>query len=380
MTAPGAKTQIRIIVTGGGTGGHLFPGIAVAKELRHKLGDCQIMFIGTDRHIDRNSLDRENFIVRSLQCSGLKGMGLGQRLRTGLRLPFAVLEAIKLIRDFKPHLVIGVGGYVTGPVLLAARLLAIPSCIHEQNSIPGLANRMSGRLVDKIFLSLPCSHGFPKNKSVLTGNPVRTEILAAALKRKEERPSEPMTIVILGGSQGAHRLNQLVLEAAELLIATSPKRLRFVHQTGVKDKELVTQTYHRLGIEAVCDDFFRDMADIYAKADLAISRAGATTLAELSVSGIPAILVPYPYAADNHQELNGSYYVHDGGALLYRESELSAKVLAQQVVSLLNNPEKLRTMGDTMKTLGKPEASSEIVTHCLHLIGQTDVAPQHNNI
>ncbi|MDH4317110.1 MAG: undecaprenyldiphospho-muramoylpentapeptide beta-N-acetylglucosaminyltransferase [Desulfobulbaceae bacterium] len=380
MNAASAMTQIRIIVTGGGTGGHLFPGIAVAKELRHKIGDCQIMFIGTDRHIDRNSLDREEFIVRSLRCSGLKGMGLGKRLRTGLRLPFAVLEAMKLIRDFKPQLVIGVGGYVTGPVLLAARLLKIPSCIHEQNSVPGLANRLSGRLVDKIFLSLPSSHGFPKHKSVLTGNPVRTEILAAALERTEKRSTEPLTIVILGGSQGAHRLNQLVLEAAEFLTASSPNRLRFVHQTGIKDKELVAQTYHRLGIDAVCEDFFPDMAGVYAKADLAISRAGATTLAELSVSGIPAILVPYPYAADNHQELNGTYYVHGGGALLYRESELNGNMLAQQVLSLLNNPEKLRTMGDTMKTLGKPEASSEIVSHCLHLIGLPDIAPQHHGI
>ena len=380
MNDHSTTSQIRIIVTGGGTGGHLFPGIAVATELRKKIGNCEIMFIGTDRHIDRNSLADVGFKVRSLQCSGLKGLGTGQRIKTAIQLPFAVLEATKLINEFKPHLVIGVGGYVTGPVLLAARLKSIPTCIHEQNSVPGLANRISSKIVDKIFTSRPCNKTFPQHKTVLTGNPVREEILAVAKKNRLLRESDPLTIIILGGSQGAHRLNELALEAAKQLSSTFPNPLRFIHQTGAKDKQWVRQTYLDLGIDAICDDFFHDMASIYRRADLAISRAGATTLAELSVTGTPAILVPYPFAADNHQEINGSYYVQGQAAYLYRENELNGKLLTDQIVSLLNNSEKLRTMADKMKSLGKPNATVEIVTHCQRLMDKPDTTQSYNRI
>jgi len=380
MNKHSATSKIRIIVTGGGTGGHLFPGIAVATKLRKNIGNCEIMFIGTDRHIDRNSLANVDFKVRSLQCSGLKGLGTGQRLKTALQLPFAIFEAIKFINEFKPHLVIGVGGYVTGPVLLAAKLKSIPTCIHEQNSVPGLANRISSKIVDKVFISLPIDNGFPQHKTILTGNPVREEILAVAQKKRSLQESEPLTIIILGGSQGAHRLNELVLEAAKELTITSPKPLRFIHQTGSKDKQWVRQAYLDLGIDAICDDFFGDMASIYHQADLAICRAGATTLAELSATGTPSILVPYPFAADNHQEINGSYYVQGQGAYLYKENELTGKLLTDQIVSLLNNSEKLRNMADKMRSLAKLDATDEIVNHCLRLLDIPDTTQSYNQI
>jgi UDP-N-acetylglucosamine--N-acetylmuramyl-(pentapeptide) pyrophosphoryl-undecaprenol N-acetylglucosamine transferase len=362
------KSIQRILITGGGTGGHLFPGIAVAEAILKKYPGSEVVFIGTERQIDAKALRNRPFTTISLKSSGLKGLGLSAKLRTILHMPASLSAAASIIRKSQPDIVLGVGGYVTGPVLLAARLLRVPCAIHEQNSVPGLANRLLGKIVDKVFISLPGSESyFPRRKTVVTGNPVREELLAAALAAdtgKEEHP----TLLVLGGSQGAHRLNMLMLEALADQTAMLPPRFKVIHQTGTDDRDAVREEYDRLGIEAEVADFFQNMAPLYQKAALVISRAGATTLAEIMMFGIPAILIPYPHAADNHQEKNGQILVDRGGASMFAEGELTGARLGREILRLLTDAEQRREMARKMRSLACPQATDTIIQHCLGML------------
>ncbi len=360
---------MRLIIAGGGTGGHLFPGIALATALQRKDPATQVLFIGTSRLLDQQTLAGQGFELAALDCGGVKGLGNIAKLRSLLMMPGAVLDALRILRRFRPDLVFGVGGYVTGPVLIAAWLLRIPIGIHEQNSVPGLANRWAGKLADRICISLPCVPPFPPAKTVQTGNPVRQEILAAAGQQKQL--AEKMIVLVLGGSQGAHRVNILMMEAMEKL-AESPLSLQLIHQTGATDQEMVAQCYQRLGIEAEVVPFIRDMAQVYSRADLVVSRAGATTLAELAVMGLPSLLIPYPYAADNHQVTNGEYYKKSGGCLVLEESGLTGEILARTISEHLHNREELHTMAASMKTMAMPDATNRIVAECLRLAAHAD--------
>lgn len=357
---------MRVIITGGGTGGHLFPGIALATALQERISGCEILFIGTRRQLDQDTLSGFDFQRASISCMGLKGKGIVHRLKSLLSLPGAVLEAGRVIREFGPDLVFGVGGYVTGPVLLAAKLQSVPTAIHEQNSVPGLANRMISRFVRRVFISIPGPQ-FPGHKTVLTGNPVRQEILTAA-----EKPSvqgkDTLTLLVLGGSQGAHSVNLLMLEAMDVLKDAVDIQVLVIHQTGVADEQLVREGYEKIGVKAEVSAFFKDMAALYSRADLVVARAGATTLAELSVMGLSALLIPYPYAADDHQAKNGQYYVEGGGVKMYRESAIDGQILAGSMGELLRNPEELRSMAARMKKMGRPEATRLIVDDCLALV------------
>lgn len=364
---------MRVIVTGGGTGGHLFPGIAVAEAILTRIPGSKIMFIGTDRQLDSNALAGRPFAAAAIRCQGLKGRSLPARLGALLQLPPALLAAMRHIRGFRPDLVFGVGGYVTGPVILAARLLGVPTCIHEQNSIPGIANRVLGRLADRIFISIPGSEKFfPARKTVLSGNPVRQELLAAAgsaNRRPADLKTGACTLLVLGGSQGARMVNRLILEGLRTHLHDLPAGLRIIHQTGRDDELPVRQQYESLGLEARVAAFFQNMAELYLEADLVVSRAGATTLAELTIFRKPAILIPYPYAADNHQEENGRCLLHEGGAVLFRQSELDGDRLGREIIRLLKNPELLRQMAAGAGRLAKPAAAEFIVDECLALLG-----------
>ena len=358
---------MRVIITGGGTGGHLFPGIALATGLQERITGCQILFIGTRRQLDQETLAEYDFQQESISCMGLKGMGLLHRIKSLVSLPGALLEARKIIRKFEPDLVFGVGGYVTGPVLLAAKMLSIPTCIHEQNSVPGMANRIISRFVDRIFVSIPGT-SLPAHKSVVAGNPVRKDILAAG-RDKENSGKDGFTLLVLGGSLGAHRINLLMLEAMETVRQQKDLSITLIHQTGTADEQKVRDGYAAADIEAEVAPFFKDMAALYRQADLVVARAGATTLAELSVMGLPALLIPYPYAADDHQAKNSLYYVQGGGAVMYREEELDANLLASAIIELLRNPGELHNMAVQMKKMGKPEATRRIISDCLDLVG-----------
>lgn len=328
------------------------------------------MFIGTKRQLDRDTLAGFDFQRESISCMGLKGMGLMHCLKGLISLPAAVFESWKILKSFKPDLVFGVGGYVTGPVLLAARLQAVPTCIHEQNSVPGLANRIISHFVSRIFVSIPGEYPFSARKTVVSGNPVRREILAAAERRQAGKQSGEFTLLVMGGSLGAHRINLLMLEAMEVIRAQAqqPVSFRLIHQTGTDDEERIRTTYAAAGIKAEVAAFFTDMASLYAGADLVVARAGATSLAELSVMGLPALLIPYPYAADDHQAKNGAYYVAGGGAVMHREAELDAELLASTIRNLLRNADELDRMAAAMKKMGRPEATQGILDSCMELI------------
>jgi UDP-N-acetylglucosamine--N-acetylmuramyl-(pentapeptide) pyrophosphoryl-undecaprenol N-acetylglucosamine transferase len=361
--------NMRLIITGGGTGGHLFPGIALGQAMMRTYPGCDILFIGTERKVDKSALADLGFATVAIKSQGLKGRSLAAKIKAILQQPAAFLEAARIIRKFRPALVFGVGGYVTGPVILAARLLGITTCIHEQNSIPGLANRLLGHVAHRIFVSLPGSEKyFPAAKTVLSGNPVRSAIIKAANQPGRRKYQEPLTLLILGGSQGAHRLNTLILEGVEKCLLGNQPLPDIIHQTGEQDETAVRRKYAELGINARVQAFFSDMAEIYSRADLVVSRAGATTLAELTVFHKPAILVPFPFAADNHQEINGRYLVEAGGGLMFKESELDGEKLGREIKDLLADTTLLAEMAANSGRIARPEATETIVNGCMELL------------
>lgn len=364
------RGAIRILVTGGGTGGHLFPAIAVIQALHGLAPHCQVMFAGTTKNVETENLKRYHVPSRAIHCKGLKNMGLAGTIMALILLPWALLEALTIVRRFRPHLVFGVGGYVTGPVLLAARLCKVPVAIHEQNIVPGIANRLASRLAQKIFLSWPdTAQVFDRTKSLVTGNPVRQEI-ALARKGSAENP----TLVVLGGSQGARGLNRMV--AAAFLYArkhslTLPDGLRVIHQTGRHDETGMRATYEKLGIPAEVAPFFTKMGTVYNRASLVVSRAGATTLAELCLLQKPAILIPYPHAADNHQEKNARMLEQKNAAMVLLEKEGPAAGLAHLIADLLAAPGKRKAMEQALTGFAKPEAARTVAAALLTMLPDT---------
>ena len=356
---------IRLLLTGGGTGGHLFPAVATAENLSSRSTGSEVLFIGTKRKLDREYLRRFGFSVKTIHSYGLKGKKVPALLKALAVLPVSLCEACYHIMKFRPHVVCGVGGYVTGPVVAAAWLLRKPTLIHEQNSVPGLANRKLGRLAERICISLPQSaHFFPAGKTVLTGNPVRDKILAASSVDKKE--TDTLTLLVLGGSQGAQAINRLMVEVLCDYQDDFPT-VRVIHQTGKQDEETVRRAYADGGVDAEVSAFFTDMASMYQQADLVVSRAGATTLAEIAVMGKPAVLIPYPHAADDHQRSNAAWYVESGAAVALDQDGLTPEKLADALGTITNSPERRTRMSRAMKELAMPDAADRIVDICLEL-------------
>lgn len=364
-----SQAQIkRLLLTGGGTGGHLFPAVATAQEFQDRYPGTEVIFVGTTRKIDTKSLENYGFESRTITCYGLKGKNILQLLKAVATLPVAYVQASRIIREFKPDVILGVGGYVTGPVVAAGKNLGVPTVIHEQNSIPGLANRKLGKIVDKICLSLPGSSTcFDENKTVYTGNPVRKKILELAKSDYKPCPDK-FTLLVLGGSQGAQALNNLIPQALLGLSDDLRSRLSVIHQTGSMDVDEVRKAYGDGGIAAQVEPFFSDMDKVYMDTQLLISRAGATTLAEAAVLGIPAILIPYPYATDNHQLVNAKHYTDGGGALLFQQGEATPQLLQETVARLMEDSEALTRMAMSMKKQAYPDAHERIVACCMEVI------------
>lgn len=356
---------MRMLICGGGTGGHLFPGIAVAEEVLDSVPRSEVLYVATERETDAKVLRDKPFPFVVLKSQGIKGKTGRQKLGALLRMPGSLWDAWRIISRFRPDVVLGVGGYVTGPPLLAAWLRRIPTCIHEQNSVPGLANRLLGRLVKRVFVSFPGSEQrFPARKCLFTGNPVRKEVRALS---GGEKIGDNFTLVVMGGSLGAHSINTMMMEAAQIMRTTVPAGFVVIHQTGRQDSKSVRQAYKEAGIPARVASFFSQMPFVLAKADLVVGRAGATSLAELTVMGKPMILIPYPHAADNHQEINADWLVEAGAAIKCREKETSGAELAALIVELAQDDQKRRKMADRAHKLGEPAAAKKIVRHCLDL-------------
>jgi UDP-N-acetylglucosamine--N-acetylmuramyl-(pentapeptide) pyrophosphoryl-undecaprenol N-acetylglucosamine transferase len=363
---PAPASSTRLLIAGGGTGGHLFPGVAVAEELRARAPTAAVQFVGTARGIEARVLPDLGWALEFIDVSGLKTVGALGALRGLLRLPRALWQARRLIKKFAPTTVLGVGGYASGPVVLMARLAGIPTAICEQNSIPGLTNKILGKLVRVVFLSFAESKRFfAADKVVMSGNPVRRQLATALLAEAPSATSsgsQPPCVLVCGGSLGAVAVNQLASAALAALAKRRP--LRIVHQTGGTGFEATVEFYRGADVNAECSAFIKDMASVYRQADLIVSRAGATTVAELAIAGKPAIFIPYPFAADNHQEVNAREMADAGAALMFRQSELTAELLAAAIEPLLEDAPRRAEMGAKMKALARPQAAAVVIDWC----------------
>ncbi|MBN1548632.1 MAG: undecaprenyldiphospho-muramoylpentapeptide beta-N-acetylglucosaminyltransferase, partial [Syntrophaceae bacterium] len=317
---------MNIIIAGGGTGGHLFPGIAVAEEILKRDRNNRVLFVGTERGIEKRVLPGLGYDLALIDVAGIKGKGLAGTLAAMAKLPRSFLQSVGIIRSFRPDLVLGVGGYASGPAVLIAHLMGVKTAVAEQNAFPGITNRILSRFVDRIFLTFPDTEDrFPKKKSLYTGNPIRAAFLSelAAPPKKEQK----FTLLIFGGSQGAHAINRAALAALDRLVEIK-NNLHIIHQTGTADFEEVSSTYRGRGFDAEVHTFIMDMPRVYGRANLLVCRAGATSIAELTASGRAAILIPYPYAANDHQTKNAEVLVRAGAAEMILERDLTGERLA----------------------------------------------------
>jgi len=349
---------VRLLVAGGGTGGHVFPGIALAEEVVTRHPDNDVVFVGTERGLEAKVVPQAGFPLELIDVRGLKGKGPWGVVTGLLKLPRATLQSFSILRRWTPDVVVGVGGYASGPVVLAARLLGIPAAIQEQNAIAGLTNRILGHLVHEVFTAFPrAGQSFPRRKVHELGNPIRRQLLENYMRPVQK--SDMLRVLVFGGSQGAHALNMRVIEALPHL-ADLRERIRITHQTGARDRDYVEKGYAAVHFQPDVRDFITDMSAAYAETDLVVCRAGATTLAELTVCKKPSVLVPFPAAADNHQVVNALSLVEVGAAVMIEEKDLTGELLAAEVRRILLDPGLRERMGRAAGLLGGPQAAGEI--------------------
>lgn len=360
---------MKVVLAGGGTGGHVFPALALARELQAR--DVEIVMVGTERGVERSIFLREGFPFATIRVEGLKGMTAWRQARSFALLPKALLQALALLRRHRPQVVVGMGGYGAGPVSLAAVLRRIPLLLHEQNLYPGLTNRILARMADVVAVSFEETQDFLRRRVVVTGNPVRREVLEGERRKGLEAFGlDPLkaTLLVFGGSQGAHRINLAVGEALPHLRPLRG-RLQFLHATGERDHRETEERYQRWGGTARVFPFIEDMASAYAAADLVICRAGATTAAELTALGKPALLIPYPFAANDHQRKNAEALVKAGGCRMLLDRDLSGHRLAIELQELLDDPARLVEMGVRLKRRGRPQAARHLADLAWGLAG-----------
>lgn len=354
---------MRVILAGGGTGGHLFPGLAVAREFQRRDAKAELLFVGTAQGIEARVLPREGYRLEMITVKGLKGRGWRGFCDAVYGVPAGLIQSRRIIRRFRPDCIIGLGGYASGPFLLAGKLSGVRCVIMEQNLRPGFTNRLLGRWVDRVLVSYRESAAyFPGARVIESGNPVRWKTLPAVKK------DEKFTLLVFGGSLGARRINDAVIEAARELVEFGA-RLRIIHQTGAADLAAVERAYAGLPFEAQVAAFIERMDEAYARADLIVCRAGATTVAELTAFGKAAIIVPYPYAIDDHQRWNAAALCERGAAEMILDRDLNGAVLAARIRSHLADPSRIKRMEEAARALGRPEAAERVVDACYALVG-----------
>jgi len=365
---------ISVLIAGGGTGGHLYPGIAVAREVISRAPDSQVTFVGTAAGIESRVVPREGFTLDTIRSAGLKGKTVGSLARGVGLLPMSALDAWRVLSRRRPSIVIGVGGYSSGPVVLLAALRGIPTLLMEQNAMPGVTNRLLARFVQAAAVTYEESVRFFAGRAFLAGNPVRPEFLGG-MHDEHGSPRGPgeqraARVLVFGGSQGAHAINMAMVEAAPRLVAAAPA-LAVTHQTGERDLEMVRDGYARAGLQARVEPFLyaidREMKD----ADLVVCRAGATTLAELTASGRASILIPLPTATDDHQRKNAQALVSHGAARMIDQRTLTGELLASEIVALARNDADRASMRAAARRLARPDAAKVIVDRVLELASRT---------
>jgi UDP-N-acetylglucosamine--N-acetylmuramyl-(pentapeptide) pyrophosphoryl-undecaprenol N-acetylglucosamine transferase len=360
-----------VVIAGGGTGGHLYPGIAVARELQSRQPDAVVSFAGTARGIEARVVPREGFPLDLIRSSGVKGKSLLERVRAGLLVPLGLLDGWRIVSVRRPSLVIGVGGYSSGPVVLAAALRGVPAMLLEQNAVPGLTNRLLARVVQAAAVTFDSTQAFFGSKAFVSGNPVRPEFFASAGPQQESaRDQTSFTrVLVFGGSQGAHAINVAMVEAAPQLAAGRPP-LRLTHQTGERDVEMVRTAYRQAGVQAEVEPFLYDMGRQLAAADVIVCRAGATTLAEITAAGKPAILIPLPSATDEHQRKNAELLAAAGAGEVLLQKDLTGHVLAQRILALASDHDARTRMSTAARAMARPDAARIIVDRALELVGR----------
>lgn len=354
--------NLRVVVAGGGTGGHLFPGLALADELARR--GWSVAWMGTAIGLEARIVPTTAYPFHVVPGRQARGGGARRAVLAGVALAQGIVRGVRLLASLRPRLVVGVGGYASVAAVVAARLVRLPTLLLEQNAVPGIANRTLGRVARRVCLGFAeAAPYFPAGRSLHTGNPVRRQVLdAVAARQASERPR----LLVIGGSQGARRVNEIVAEALGLLGAAAILDVR--HQTGVSDRDRIAARYAELGLRVRVDAFIDDMGAAYAAADLAVSRAGAMSLAELTAAGVPAILVPFPFAADDHQRHNAEAVVRAGAARMLLEAELTPTRMAEALGDLVRDAGARANMADAARRYGRPDAAERVADVCATLV------------
>lgn len=353
---------MRVILAGGGTGGHVIPALAIAQELRSRYA-AEIIFIGTARGIETRLVPAAGFPLELIEVGGLNRVSLATRLKTMFALPRAVLASWNILSNFKPNVVIGVGGYASGPAMIAAILRRTPTLVFEPNVVPGFANRKVARFATAAAVHFEDTSRYFRNSTV-TGVPVRQQFFSIPPRRPGERPS----LLLFGGSQGSRALNRVLVDSLRDLYDRIPG-LHVVHQTGEKEYEMVAKAYLEAGVSAEVSPFIDNMSNAFAGADLIVCRSGASTVAEVTAAGKPAIFVPLPTAADNHQFRNAELLARNNAAVLLEEKDLTSDNFTDQVATLLNDRARLQSMSDAARKLSHPNAAGKIADLAASLCG-----------
>lgn len=353
---------MRLLIAGGGTGGHLFPALAVARAMRIEDPDGSILFVGTHHGIEARVIPTSEFPIRYITARGMRGTGLMNKLRGAMEIPRGIIQSLTILREFRPHVVLGVGGYASGPTVAAALLSRIPTAIQEQNSVMGTTNRLLCRFVNRIFTSWEHTEpASPERKTLVAGNPVRSRVLESVAQPKNK---EKFHLLIFGGSQGARSINQAI--AANLgQFAAIAQRIAVLHQTGRESVEAIRAKYEQAGIEADVREFIDEMGEAYQWADLVVCRAGAGSLAEITALGKAAIVVPFPYAIGDHQAKNAAVLESRGAVKVIREEHLKNGALAKQIRQAVEDPSMIEEMARNSRECGRPDAARIIALDLL---------------
>ncbi len=358
--------SLDIVITGGGTGGHVYPGIAVAKELKRQFPSTSILFIGTRTGLEAKIVPHEGFALETISIQGFKSKGIFDKVKTLCKLPYAIYRSRTFLKEFRPHIVFGTGGYVSVPVIYAAYLLHIPTLILEPNRQAGLANRLLSKSVDKIAVCFQESAAlFPREKVIFTGNPIRKEFSLIGQIPPPDRGSKH-NILIIGGSRGSKSINNAVLSALDYLTEYR-QQLVFTHQTGNADYASVKANYETKKFRADVLEYIDNIPQMYAKSHLIICRSGANTVAELTASRRPAILIPYPHG-DRHQEYNARALEETGAANVILQKDLSGETLAKAVMYYLQQPETYAQVWSSTPGPETSNATEQVVDGCLQLV------------
>ena len=349
---------MRVLIAAGGTGGHIYPGIAVAKEILRRDSASRVRFVGTVRGLENKLVPDEGFELSLIESTGLKNVGFVGQLRGLFLLPRSFLAARRLIREFRPDVVVGAGGYVSGPVLLMAAFMRVPTLVMDSNALPGFTNRILARFVDRAAVTFEEALPYFRGKGVVTGNPVRREFFEVQPKPLS---TTSFSVLVFGGSQGARGINLAIIASLDFL-GSYRDRLRFTHQTGELDYDMVSAGYQKAGWkDADVRRYITDMVSEFALADLVISRAGATTCAELGASGKAAIMIPLPTAADDHQRKNAEALQAAGAARMILQSDLTGELLAKEITAFIEEPDRITRVQEASRKLVRNDAAGATV-------------------